>query len=161
MKDKFPRLKPRRATPRDELCVCPQIQALVLCHALIENPMRCMTCNGEVEPERLNLSAKEIDAIANWNLAYGSVYRLWLESREYERWAREELRAVSSPVNVRGLQCRAMLAEKWPSYYWWFVEEDETHSVCPKCKQALTRRHDWEVCEACKILVPSVVSRRA
>jgi DNA-directed RNA polymerase subunit RPC12/RpoP len=154
-KDNYYRLKPRLGTPHDEICTCVQVTSIVLCHALIENPLRCLKCNREVEPERLNLSEQEIDAIANWNMAYGSVYRLWLGSREYESWAREELRAAYSSINERGLGCRKMLSARWPAYYWWFVEQGEKHVNCPKCGHKLARRHDWEVCEACGILVPS------
>jgi hypothetical protein len=66
---KYHRLKVQPKTPRDELCSCAQVHVLVLCHALIANPIRCMVCNREIEPERLDLTVLQIDGIANWNMA--------------------------------------------------------------------------------------------
>jgi Zn-ribbon-containing, possibly nucleic-acid-binding protein (DUF2310) len=155
---KYRRLKPQSPTPDDEICACMQITAIALCHALIANPLRCMACNKELSPERLNLTFEQIDEIANWNGAYGSVYRLWLDSREYESWAKAELERADSPINLRGLKCCEALSEKWPTYLWWFLEHGEKRTACPKCKQKLTSQNGWAVCEACRILAPNKVS---
>jgi hypothetical protein len=152
--DLYRRLKPQPATPDDERCACAEVTALVLCHALTANPLRCMACNKELPPERLNLTIEQIDAIANWNAIYGSVYRLWLDSREYEHWAKHELEAADSAVNLCGLACANVLSAERPTYVWWFLEYGEKRADCPKCRQALTRRSGWAVCEACRILVP-------
>jgi hypothetical protein len=153
--DQYHRLQAQIATPADELCACAQVAAIMLCHALSPNPIRCMVCNKELAPKRLDLSAAWIDEIADWNGVYGSVYRLWLDSREYEVWAKSELAAADSPINLRGLACCNRLGTRWPTYLWWFVEYAEEQVACPRCAQQLSARSGWQVCEPCKILVPN------
>jgi Zn-ribbon-containing, possibly nucleic-acid-binding protein (DUF2310) len=152
---RYHRLKSQSPTPEEEICGCSTVTIIVLCHALIANPLRCMTCSRELSPERLDLQIEQIDEIANWNSVYGSVYRLWLDSREYENWAKKELEAANSAINLRGLKCCNGLSTEWPTYYWWFLEYGERCEKCPKCNQKLTIRNDWTVCEFCWILVPN------
>jgi hypothetical protein len=54
-------------TPEDEVCRCADRPPLMLLAALDPNPVRCLMCNGEVLPERLELTSSLAAAIANWS----------------------------------------------------------------------------------------------
>ncbi len=149
------RLQPPAPTPADELCECLSVTAVLLCYALVPNPLRCATCNKEVIPEKLRLTAAQIEMVAGWNNFYGSVYRLWLDSGEYENWAKTELNTIASPVNQRGIKCCETLSETIPVYLWWFQEYGERRDRCPNCNHRLIAAFNWDICESCRILVPN------
>src|SRR5262245_56846985 len=94
--------------------------------ALGANPIHCLRCNLEVRPERLALTAREVDDIADWRLTYNAIDALELASGEYEQWAREQLLDLSSPPNVEGREVVAMLNEKVRCYFWvWQPQSDD------------------------------------
>jgi hypothetical protein len=79
---------------------------------------------------------------------------LWLDSGDYERWARAELVNMSSSVNRRGLALRARLNVLRRTYYSCF---DESGLVaCPLCGQPLEESplgiFRQVVCERCSIV---------
>jgi predicted nucleic acid-binding Zn ribbon protein len=157
--DPYWKLKPAGPTPADEICSCSQPYPLILCHALSNNPLRCAQCNLEVPPERLQLDLALVDELASWREFYGCFYKLWLDSGEFESWARAQLGDPSSPANQRGYQLCARLSTFRPCYYWWFqdtgVDDFEPVKCCPRCNANLTESFGRLACERCSIIVPN------
>jgi len=172
--DRYLKLRPFPAPPADELCACQEIEALALCYVFYSrNPLRCLSCNNEVPPERLDLTPAMVDSLASWASFYGCFYLLWLESGEFETWARQQLTDPRSPANERGLAVCGRLSEIKPCYFWWFeetVDEDyQPLSACPRCGAPLAERPSPSppggksveressfrrlVCEPCRIVV--------
>lgn len=89
--DPYWKLRPRPPTPEDEVCHCDKLQAVMLRDELGENPIYCLACNGEVFPEPIGFDERLAEEIAIWRSVHQSLYRLWLDSCEYEIWAAERL----------------------------------------------------------------------
>jgi predicted nucleic acid-binding Zn ribbon protein len=125
---------------------------------LSDNPLFCVECGGEVPPERVGFDAKFAEEIANWLSTYDSLYRLWLDSGEYEEWATSRLLDPSGQVNTRGREIVSRLNSIVPAYYWWFVDtdagEDALLNTCPvcSCELATFESKPFRVCAACRIL---------
>ena len=155
--DPYWKLKPAPATPQDEICSCETLQPIILCYDLGDNPLRCFECNKEIQPERLRPSESLVDAIASWRSFYGSIYLLWLDSKEFEDWATKRLSDPHSPPNERGYEICKRLSEITPCYFWWFqdnsVEDFEPIDRCPKCGALLTKSSDRLICKQCLIVV--------
>jgi hypothetical protein len=126
---------------------------------LTDNPLFCVECNGEVPAERLGFDAEFAEQIANWLSVYDSLYRLWLDSGEYEAWAADRLLDPQGQVSQAGMDIVARLNDLVPTYYWWFMDteaaEEENPSSCPLCSGPLRECEDrnFRVCAACRILV--------
>jgi hypothetical protein len=126
---------------------------------LSHNPLFCVACNGEVPPERLGFDARFAEEIASWLSVADSLYRLWLDSGEYEAWAAARLSDRHGQVNRTGLDIVARLNELVPAYHWWFVDTDaaeaEKPTACPLCSGPLRgyEGRDFRACAACRILV--------
>lgn len=121
-----------------------------------ENPINCFTCRKEVDPARLGISGKMSDTIANVFSVYGALYKLWLDSGEYESYGKEKLLDKEGEVNIRGIKLAKELSEKWPTYYWWFCDTDDGEpSACPNCNEALNENvyFGTGVCERCNIAI--------
>ena len=119
------------------------------------NPIRCLICGGEVDPERLGLTQSEVDAVANWRFAYGAVDALELDSGAYEEWARGELTRVDSPINQQAFEVVRILDRHRPTYFN-FWQGDEVYERCPVCDEALTAMDGNAgigVCESHRIVV--------
>ena len=86
--------------------------------ALGFNPVHCIQCNLEVPPERMDLDSTVVEELANWHRVYMSFDYLWLDSREYEQLAVQELGDLDSPINRRGLQICRRLSEFSTCFYW-------------------------------------------
>ncbi|NQU20700.1 MAG: DUF2310 family Zn-ribbon-containing protein [Candidatus Nealsonbacteria bacterium] len=155
--DPYWKLKPPSPTPDDELCSCLGDPAVVLQPHLSCNPISCADCNLEVPPERLGFSEQLADELASWRTFHDCFFHLWLDSAEFEAWAKSQLFDPQSPVNTRGLALRQSLAECRPCYYWWFLDTDaedfQQVSMCPRCKRNLSSRGSRSVCEDCWIIV--------
>ncbi|HHH75645.1 MAG TPA: hypothetical protein ENL03_01310 [Phycisphaerae bacterium] len=90
------------------------------------------------------------------------MYRLWLDSEDYETWARRELSSVTSRVNQLGFQLQTEINPRRKCYYWLFQDKtDEAYrplTQCPACEKNLTEHHGEGftqlVCEDCGILMP-------
>jgi len=156
MEDKYFKLKPAPETPIDEICKCDNIKEIYLAYKLGYNPVYCCTCNGEVVPERLAYSNQLVEKIASWSSVYGALYKLWLDSGEYEIYAKERLADPKSQVNIEGLDLAKSLSALRTCYYLWFYENDEDSGPienCPICGQVFTEKKlKFRVCERCKIL---------
>jgi hypothetical protein len=100
--DKYASLRAPAQTPSDELCQCaPGTPVKLMSTGGIGfNPIHCLDCNLEVMPERLGLSAKLAEAVADWHCMHGAIDALELHSGAYEQWARGELLDPSSPANT-------------------------------------------------------------
>jgi hypothetical protein len=122
-------------------------------------PLACIRCNGEVAPERVGFSEELAEKLAFWRNLHRGLMTLWLDSGEYESWARNQLENPSGQVNTRGLTVVNELARGRSVYYWWFQDSSsddfEPLSRCPRCSEALTSKYGHLVCEPCRILVPN------
>src|SRR5207249_2147529 len=92
--DPYWKLKPPPPAPHDEVCSCAGQPAIVLRSALSYNPIACADCNLEVPPERLGFSEKLAEEIAFWRTFHDAFFHLWLDSAEFEQWARGQLSDV-------------------------------------------------------------------
>jgi len=120
------------------------------------NPIRCFSCKGHVDPVRLELTNAQVEAVAGWDRVFGSLYRLWLDSGEYELWAKSQLLRRDGQVNVMGMDARAALGSVRPTYYWWFHHsDDEEPQSCPWCSGAVrpAERHGLKQCDKCSVIV--------
>ncbi|MEW6127074.1 MAG: DUF2310 family Zn-ribbon-containing protein [Acidobacteriota bacterium] len=155
--DPYWKLKPSPLTPADEICYCEEAYPIILCYAISENPIRCAICNQEVQPERLQLTPSVVDEIASWRQFYSCFYNLWLDSGEFEDWARSQLSDPHSPVNERGYKLCEKLQSIRHCYYWWFQdtgeEKFEALSNCPRCNRRLVEEVNRSVCDQCRIIV--------
>ena len=118
--DPYLKLRPPPATPFHELCHCPGHPAIKLMCALNYNPLHCLDCNLEIEPASLPLPVQLVESIAAWRSSYDAIDRLWLESGEYEAWAKAQLSDITSPINVGGMRLRAQLDVVRRCYLWYF-----------------------------------------
>lgn len=139
-----------------ERCECVTTESLVLVDLLTDNPIHCGVCRKEIDPERLQLSLAETEAIASWFSAASALYRLWLHSGEYEHYAKQKLIDPKGQTNLDGLKLAQQLSVKWPTRLWFFHDADDgepTH--CPVCGTALNVDVDWGLgrCDQCKIHV--------
>lgn len=156
MNDPYFKLRPVPPTPEDELCTCGEISEIYLCSRLGSNPVYCMQCNGEVLPDKLACGARLAEAIAFWNFVSGSLYHLWLDSGEYEQWARDRLLDPEGEVNTRGMEIAKQLGSIAKTYYWWFSEDPETvPKACPLCGAELVREKGSKslLCEPCLLII--------
>jgi len=158
--DPYNKLRPLEATPDDELCTCENNPPIKLMCALGYNPVNCVNCNLEVRPEILQPDPQLVDAIAHWRWIYDAIDHLWLDSAEYEQWAREQLSDISSPVHKHGRHVQQELNNLRRCYYWVFQDQSaddyEPISNCPSCGRPML---DYEhgifkqlVCEQCSIV---------
>jgi len=123
---------------------------------LTDNPIHCFECKGEIDPERLKLANKEVDAIGSWDQFFSSLYELWLSSGEYEKWAKERLLDKRGQVNIEGIAVAKLLSNQWPTYYWWFYDSDDPiPTKCPNCNKKLDTDtlHGNGKCNDCNIVV--------
>jgi predicted nucleic acid-binding Zn ribbon protein len=158
--DPYLKLREPSATPEDEICKCPASKAIKLMSALSRNPIHCMDCNLEIAPEALALDASLVDWIADWRSVFDGIDRLWLDSGEYESWARGQLSDIRSAVNRRGMEVSETLNRVRRCYYWYFQDESledfEPANVCPACqRQFKAYTHGifpQFICEHCSIV---------
>lgn len=160
--DPFWKLRSCKETPEDEMCSCKGEEPIILIACNWENnPIKCIRCNLEVEPSHIGFDEKCAEQIAFWRNLYSSIDYLWLDSREYESWAREELSNPDSPLMQRSLKVRAQLDKYRKCYLWWFqdirMDEFRVLKVCPLCKTPLTKPlrlfADNCTCESCQIMM--------
>jgi hypothetical protein len=154
----YDKLKPEPPTPLDEICTCDREHPIALCYALTNNPIRCIECYRELPPERLQPPPEMVEIIAKWRRFYSCFYLLWLDSGEFEDWARQQLLDPKSAANRRSYETCKIVSQLRRCYHWWFQEPEidgyEPLSYCPKCQAKLTEKFDRLVCENCQILIP-------
>lgn len=137
-------------------CDCASIEKLLLVYTMSANPIHCFTCKGQVDPERLGLTEREVALVEVWDKQFSSLYDLWIASGDLEEWAKAQLLLANGQVNVDGLRATRALSQRVPTYYWWFHDtDDELPASCPSCGGALddSSRHGERQCEACQIII--------
>lgn len=161
--DRYWKLRPPPPTPADEICACASVTPVVLQPHLSPNPLSCARCNLEVPPERIGFDETLADALASWRQYHDSFYLLWLDSGDFEEWAKMHLSDPSSVVNSRGLNLAWKVSEFRRCYLWWFQDEGADDWVpatkCPRCSGTLDVRFKGErpqgggllVCKRCSI----------
>lgn len=154
-------LQPPPPTAPENHCSCGQSAPLKLMVALSYNPFHCMSCNGEVDPERLPLESLNVQDIAAWRDVYDGIDRLWLDTGAYEQWAVTELSLLDSSVNTRGYRLAREVNDVTPCFYWLFRDEGAgvpAPSHCPRCDATLTvygaSAIEQLICRACSIVTP-------
>ncbi len=160
--DPYYKLRPEPPTPEDEICQCADRPPIVLHDHLSSVPLACLRCNGEIPPERIGFDADFAERIAFWRNLHRALITLWLDSGDYEDWARTQLLDPQGQLNTRGLEIVAALNQHRRTYYGWFDDAsarddstwDATPAVrCPRCYGELVDRFDCAVCETCSIVV--------
>ncbi|MEM7457384.1 MAG: DUF2310 family Zn-ribbon-containing protein [Planctomycetota bacterium] len=157
--DPFRKLRVLPPTPEDELCQCSALKSLILQDRLGPNPLMCLECRGEVAPERVRFPAVLVEDISRWQAVHSSLYRLWLDSSQYEDWAKTQLMEPDGQVNRIGYEIVRQLNElpHVTIYYRFFADTDsdsDLPEICPRCRNALERLFEGErgTCESCKIV---------
>ena len=137
-----------------ESCECDTISSLLLVDSLTDNPIHCGSCGREVDPERISLTTDETESIARWFSASSALYRLWLDSGEYENYAKERLLDPNGQITVAGRQIAHVLSAKIPTQMWFFYDtEDGEPATCPGCGKTLDTNVNWGTgqCKTCYI----------
>lgn len=134
------------------------MNGLLLVDLLTDNPLHCDFCLKEVDAERLQLTLVETEAVASWFSAADALYKLWLNSGEYEAYAKNCMLDPTGQVNRDGLALAKMLSSKIPTRLWFFstTEDGEPRpSQCPICLKTLDPDVKWGtgMCEVCLIHV--------
>jgi predicted nucleic acid-binding Zn ribbon protein len=158
--DPYFKLRPGLPTPPEEMCHCQGYKPLKLMGRLSYNPISCIDCNLEINPEFLGTNERLVEAIACWRDVHNAIEELWLDSREYEAWAKQQLTDIDSPVNRRGLELRKELEVIRPFYYHYFQDESaegfQPTIRCPKCHKAFILYRGGIflqfICESCRII---------
>ncbi|MEO7101202.1 MAG: hypothetical protein ABI162_17755 [Luteolibacter sp.] len=99
---------------------------------------------------------REIDDVARVMATHGALFDLWLQSGEYEEWAKQRLIDPKGQVNVDGMAIARKLSVKWPCYYLWFYDtEDGAPERCPSCGEFLDKSVLWATgkCYRCCVLM--------
>jgi hypothetical protein len=155
--DPYWKLRAPRGPAPDELCACPNLPPVALQAHLAFNPVICMRYHREVEPSKLGFGAELADTLYQWQSFHDCFYILWLDSGEFEAWAKAQLLSPDSPVNVRALEVVQQLKAFREAYYWWFVDScgsADQASSCPRCRGSLTLVEGQRVCASCSVVVP-------
>lgn len=127
-----------------EVCECASVGGLFLVDLLTDNPLHCAFCRKEVDPERLKLTVEETEAIAGWFSPASALYRLWLDSGEYEEYAKARLLDPNGQVSQDGLKVARMLSARIPTRLWLFHDTDDGEPAhCPICRSALDTDVKW------------------
>jgi hypothetical protein len=149
--DAYKRLRPDTEI---ESCGCNTVTELLLVDLMSDNPIHCAVCRREVAPERISLTAAETDAIADWYRAAGALYRLWLDSGEYEAYAKERLLDPCGQINRRGRELAIAMSVHHPTQFWFFHDTDDGEPTrCPICGGQLSTNVKWGtgMCRPCHI----------
>ena len=111
---------------------------MLLVSLLTPNPVHCLDCKAEIDPASIAINSHLSEAIANWRDIHDALYRLWLDSGQYEQWAKQQLLDPAGQINTRGLALRAKLHSIAPTHYWWFWDAEEPEpDLCPACSAPL------------------------
>ena len=139
-----------------EACECASVTGLFLVDLLTDNPVHCDFCRKEVDPERLSLTTEETESVARWYSAANALYRLWLDSGEYEEYAKARLLDPNGQVTRDGLKLAQILSAKIPTKLWLFYDTDDgTPTHCPICRRELYTNVKWGTgtCANCRVQI--------
>ena len=137
-----------------EACECASVEGLFIVDLLTDNPLHCDFCRKEVDPERLKLTLEETEAVARWFSVASALYRLWLDSGEYEEYAKARLLDPNGQVNSDGLEVARTLSARIPTRLWFFHDTDDGEPAnCPVCRSELDTDVKWGTgrCPKCPI----------
>ena len=161
--DRYASLKPPSPTLADEICACEESTPIVIKSSLTYNPIACVDCNGEIAPDRLEMSPELIQAIVSWRYLHDALYALWLDSREFEQWAADQLLNPNGPATTRGLQLCGQMPSARRCYFWFFQDTNAPdytpRTTCPVCSGTLEDRKvikHRRLCNHCGILIGDV-----
>jgi hypothetical protein len=149
--DAYKRLRPDTEI---ESCHCAVVKELLLVDLMSDNPIHCAVCRREIDPERLGLTGGETDAIADWYFSASALYQLWLDSGEYEAYAKERLLDANGQINRDGREIAIALSVHHPTQFWFFHDtEDDEPTKCPVCGDPLDTDVKWGTgrCRPCHI----------
>jgi hypothetical protein len=133
---------------------CASLEGLFLVDLLTDNPLHCAICRKEVDPERLQLTVQQTESVAKWFSVANALYRLWLDSGEYEDYAKARLLDPNGQVNRHGLQIAQVLSARLPTRLWLFYDtNDGEPTKCPVCSSQLDTDVKWGTgkCPNCPI----------
>lgn len=139
-----------------EACRCETLTELLLLDLLTENPIHCANCRGEIDPERLQLTDNEVESIAGWRSVAGALYRLWLDSGEYEDYAKQKLLDPRGQVNQQARELAIVLSIRLPTRFWYFHDSDDGEPTnCPVCGDQLDTSVAWGIgiCRPCHVRI--------
>ncbi|WP_135622447.1 DUF2310 family Zn-ribbon-containing protein [Solemya pervernicosa gill symbiont] len=139
-----------------ERCACKSVTQLVLVDLLTDNPIHCFTCKNEIDAESIGLSESLVDEVACWFAISHALYELWLQSGEYEDYAKQNLTDKNSQVNIDGMAVAKKLSKHYKTYYLWFYDTDDgSPNHCPNCYKPLDQNVKFATgkCDACNIMV--------
>jgi hypothetical protein len=145
-----------RPDPEYLTCECASVKALLIVYDLSSSPIYCSECRRIVEAEDLNLAPEIVDATYRWQAAFGALYNLWLDSGEYEQWAKDRLLDPLGQVNVDGIQLAKDLSKYLPTRYWWFHDTDDPlPPTCPSCNATFqpAGKYGNFQCSECPVLI--------
>ena len=102
----------------------------------------------------------EVEAVARWHSVNRSLHALWLDSGEYEGWARARLLDWSGQVNQDGMKVARMLSARLPTCVWLFRDSEgdfdkgEVVVDCPICGKPLEKnvKYGSGKCLECHVL---------
>ena len=149
----YDKLRPPTAI---ESCDCEAVEGLLLVDLLTDNPIHCAHCRKEIDPERIQLTAAETESIARWFSVASALYRLWLDSGEYEPYAKERLLDPHGQVNRDGREIAKVLSQRIPTRLWYFHDTDDGDPTqCPVCANYLDTQVKWGTgkCTSCHIQI--------
>ena len=149
------KLQLKESLPDNEVCSCSENTPMHLRYSFSEFPFYCTECNGQILPSSLTITEELAQQIVDWSYVYSSLFRLCLDSGEYEAFAESALRDPKGQINSLGLQIAAKIREQRPTFYWWFTENDTVNpsTDCPLCHQKLREHSRYPVgfCDPCGI----------
>jgi hypothetical protein len=151
--DAYQKLRPWTAI---EACECDSVNGLFLLDLLTDNPLHCSSCRREVDPSRLALSAPEVEAVARWFSVAKSLYLLWLDSGEYEAYAKARLSDPHGRVNRLGIEVAELLSTRIETRLWLFHDTDDGEPTrCPVCGEDLDTKVRWGTgkCPRCPVFI--------
>ena len=137
-----------------ESCQCATVEGLLLVDLLTDNPLHCVVCRNEVDPERLKLTVDETEQVARWIQVRNALYRLWLDSGDYEQYAKARLLDPLGQVNRAGLEVARTLSRRIPTRLWFFHDTDDAEPThCPVCESPLDTNVTFGIgrCSKCPV----------
>jgi predicted nucleic acid-binding Zn ribbon protein len=94
--------------------------------------------------------------LGEWAWFFEALHALWLDSGEYEDFARTALEDFDAPVNQRGYALAQKLNALVPCRYFIFRDVGDGYvppSTCPKCHGELESMAKRLSCPSCKIVI--------
>jgi hypothetical protein len=149
-----------RRKARGRRCRCAGTSPLRLMWALDPDVVWCIRCNAPVKRATHFFRPAAKNSLGRWKAEFESIYRLWLESGDYESWARRQLTSLAAPINRTGLKLvRAnskLDGRKLYYYFDQFLDRPVRARKCPACGGALNivQGRSLGLCSRCLLAIP-------